>query len=220
MSGSPPGQARLENQCALAAPATGPAAAVKPAVDGSAKALYSKAVGQIESGDYTGVEALRRAANLGYAQAQFYLAKLYEGGTAGIKKDVAEARRWTERAAQGGDPKAMHNLALYYFEGAGGAKSVTTAADWFKRAAEQGLEDSQYNLARLYEQGYGVAQNPAEAYKWYLVASAGGDTEARNGAERTKKQISAEAQSAAERAAAQIRARPANPAAGTASASR
>ncbi len=189
-----------------AAPATGPAAAVKPAVDGSAKALYSKAVGQIESGDYTGVEALRRAANLGYAQAQFYLAKLYEGGTAGIKKDVAEARRWTERAAQGGDPKAMHNLALYYFEGTGGEKNPTTASTWFRRAADLGLQDSQYNLARLYEEGYGVAQNPAEAYKWYLISGAGGDTESKTSADRLKAKLSPEAQLAAQRSAAAYRA--------------
>jgi localization factor PodJL len=57
---------------------------------------------------------LKRAANLGYAPAQFYLAKLYENGEGGLRKDPVEARRWTERAAQGGDRKAMHNLGLYY----------------------------------------------------------------------------------------------------------
>ena len=34
-----------------------------------------------------------------------------------MRKDETEARRWTEQAARGGDAKAMHNLALYYFEG-------------------------------------------------------------------------------------------------------
>ena len=184
-----------------------PAAAAKPpAADGSARLLYSNAVRQIESGDNTGVEGLRRAANLGYAQAQFYLAKLYEGGTAGIKKDVTEARGWTERAAQGGDPKAMHNLALYYFEGTGGDKNPTTASTWFRRAADLGLQASQYNLARLYEEGYGVAQNPAEAYKWYLISGAAGDTESKSSADRLKAKLSPEAQLAAQRSAAAYRA--------------
>ena len=95
----------------------------------------------------------------------------------------------------------MHNLALYYFEGAGGPKNTTLAAQWFHRAADLGLVDSQYNLARLYEEGFGVSQNPAEAYKWYLIAARAGDAESRTSAQRLKSQLSPEAQAAAERAA-------------------
>ena len=179
-----------------AAPA---AAAVDP------KQLYSNAVRQIESGDATGLDPLRRAANLGYGPAQFYLAKLHETGASGVKKDPVEARRWTERAAASGDPKAMHNLGLYFFEGTGGAKNTTEAASWFRKAADAGLQDSQYNLARLYEQGYGVAQNPAEAYKWYLIAAAGGDNEARTSAERLRAALTPETQQAAQRSASAFR---------------
>lgn len=163
--------------------------------------LYNDAVRRIEARDKTGVATLQKAANLGYAPAEFYLAKLYEDGQAGLHKDLVEARRWTERAAEGGDRKAMHNLALYYFEGAGGPKNLTSAAQWFRRAADLGLVDSQYNLARLYEEGFGVPQNPAEAYKWYLIAGRSGDAESRMSALRLKSQLSPEAQSAAERAA-------------------
>lgn len=194
-----------------AAPPVLAAAPQPPIGAGSAdpKQLYSNAVSRIESGDATGVDSLRRAANLGYPAAQFYLAKLYEGGSAGIKKDAAEARRWTERAAAGGDGKAMHNLGLYYFEGAGGAKNVTQAAAWFRKAADAGLKDSQYNLARLYELGQGVAANPSEAYKWYLIAAAGGDSEARSSAERLRAQLSPENRTVAERSAAGFRQAPA-----------
>jgi localization factor PodJL len=115
--------------------------------------------------------------------------------------DSVEARRWTERAAEGGDKKAMHNLALYYFEGTGGPKNTTTAAQWFRRAADLGLTDSQYNLGRLFEEGFGVPQNPAEAYKWYVIAARSGDAESRISAQRVKGQLSVEAQAAAERAA-------------------
>jgi localization factor PodJL len=176
-------------------------AATPAAPSADAIALYGEGARRIEAHDFTGVKALTKAANLGYAPAQFYLAKLYEEGSAGLKKDSAEARRWTERAAEGGDRKAMHNLALYYFEGTGGPKNTTTAAEWFRRAADLGLTDSQYNLGRLYEEGFGVAQNPAEAYKWYLIAAQGGDADSRASALRVKGELSAEAQSAAERAA-------------------
>lgn len=188
--------------------AGGPDAAADPGAPPveSAATLYADAVRRIEARDFTGVAALRRAASLGYAPAQFFLAKLYENGEAGLKKDAVEARRWTERAAQGGDRKAMHNLGLYYFEGQGGAKNTTTAAQWFRKAADLGLSDSQYNLGRLYEEGYGVMQNAAEAYKWYLIAARAGDAEARSSAERVKRELSPEARSAAERSALGFRA--------------
>ena len=175
--------------------------------------LYGDAVRRIEARDFTGLDGLRKAANLGYAPAEFYLAKLYETGEAGQKKDLGEARRWTQRAAEAGDRKAMHNLALYYFEGSGGPKNTTTAAQWFRRAADLGLVDSQYNLGRLYEEGFGVSQNPAEAYKWYLIAAHAGDTESRASAQRLKGQLSAEAQAAAERAAGAFQAQGPQPAA-------
>ena len=156
---------------------------------------------RLESHDNSGLQTLRRAANLGYAPAEFYLAKLYESGSAGLKKDVVEARAWTERAAEAGDVKAMHNLALDYFEGAGGPKDLSQAADWFHRAADQGLIDSQYNLARLYEEGFGVTRNPAEAYKWYLIAARAGDADSARAAQRLKSALSPEAQAAADRSA-------------------
>lgn len=195
---------------APAAGATDPAlagGATTPAVDPAAAAvespagLYADAVRRIEARDLSGVATLKRAANLGYAPAQFYLAKLYENGEGGLRKDAAEARRWTERAAQGGDRKAMHNLGLYFFEGQGGPKNTTTAAQWFRKAADLGLSDSQYNLGRLYEEGYGVSQNAAEAYKWYLIAARAGDAEAKASAERVKRDLSPEARATSERIA-------------------
>lgn len=172
----------------------------------SPASLYADAIRRIDARDLTGVATLKRAANLGYAQAQFYLAKLYENGEAGLRKDPVEARRWTERAALGGDRKAMHNLGLYFFEGQGGTKNTTTAAQWFRKAADLGLSDSQYNLGRLYEEGYGVSQNAAEAYKWYLIAARAGDSEARSSAARVAKDLSPPAIAAAERSAQGFRA--------------
>ena len=188
----------------LAPTPTGPAApgAAPSATQSEAGAeIYADGVRRLEAKDNSGVAIVSKAANLGYAPAQFYLAKLYEAGGAGLKKDAGQARVWTQRAADGGDEKAMHNLALYYFEGTGGPKNTTLAAQWFHRAADLGLVDSQYNLGRLYEEGFGVSQNPAEAYKWYLIAARAGDAESRTSAQRLKSQLSPEAQAAAERAA-------------------
>lgn len=176
-------------------------------------ALYREAVRKVEAKETGGLDDLKKAAGLGYTPAQFYLSKLYENGEGGVKKDPVEARRWTERAAQGGESRAMHNLAIAYFYGNGGTKNSTTASQWFKRAADLGLVDSQYNLGRLYEGGIGVSQNGAEAYKWYLIAGRSGDQESRDSANRVKADLSAEARAVAERAAKAFRSAQPNPSA-------
>jgi localization factor PodJL len=187
----------------VAPPAAGPAPAARPTpAQPAAAAIYSAAVRRIESGDLGGVEDLKKAANLGQAPAQFYLAKLYETGGAGLTKDLVEARRWTQRAAENGDASAMHNLGIYYYNGEAGPQDPAKAAQWFLQAAKQGVKDSQFNLAMLYAKGYGVPQNPAEAYKWYLIAAAGGDGGAKAAAQAIRAQLTPEAQSAAERSAA------------------
>ena len=201
---------------AMAVSPAGPGQATTPPLAGAsgltggavenAAALYAEAQRLIEAKDPAGLDRLRRAANMGLAAAQFDLSKAYLTGTLGVKKDEAESRRWTERAAQAGDSRAMHNLGLAFFHGSGGPMNKTTAAQWFRRAADLGMGDSQYNLASLYEQGYGVSQNPAEAYKWYLIAARGGDAEARSAADRLKGELTPEARSAAERSAAGYRA--------------
>jgi localization factor PodJL len=219
-----------------AAPATAPAAELPPAPQAAVAlaphltqpppggavmdlaGLYADAVRRIEAKDNSGVADLRKDANLGYAPAQYYLAKLYETGEAGVAKDVTVARQWTQRAAEGGERKAMHNLGLYYFEGTGGPKNLATAAQWFRKAADFGLVDSQYNLARLYEGGFGVPQSPAEAYKWYLVAARSGDAESNAAAERLKPLVPAQAARTAEAFAASFR--PSAPAATVQTASR
>lgn len=175
------------------------AALVKPV---EAQPLYNSAVGRLAAGDPSGVDDLKKAANLGFVPAQFYLYKLYELGGPGVKKDLAEARRWIERAAQGGDPQAMHNLAIFELNGEGGPRSPEQAVTWFSRAASHGLVDSQFNLGRIYEVGgFGIPQNRVEAYKWYLLAAAGGDHDAKTAAETLKAKLPADQARAAERSA-------------------
>ena len=179
---------------------------VAPATAASGRVLYNEAVRELERGDRGAVEVLKRSANLGYAPAQFHLGKLYEDGADGVGKNLAEARRWTERAAHGGDPKAMFNYGLFLANGEGAARNDRAAVDWFHRAADAGVKDAQFNLAVMTQQGRGAAASAAEAYKWYLIAAADGDQGARQSAEALKPQLSADAQAAAERSATAYRA--------------
>ena len=167
-------------------------------------AAYSAAVAKIGAHQAGGLADIRKLADSGYAPAEFYLAEALQDGKAGLAKDPTQSRNWLEKAAEGGDRTAMHNLALDEHEGVGGPRNAVAAAEWFRRAADLGLLDSQFNLAALYEHGDGVSQNPAEAYKWYLIAGRSGDAESRAGALRVRAALTADARAMAERAAAEF----------------
>jgi localization factor PodJL len=124
-----------------------------------------------------GVTLIRRAADRGFAMAQYRLAKIYERGE-GVTADLAVARQWTERAAAGGNRRAMHDLGVYFARGEGAPLDEAAAFRWFRQAAELGVADSQYNLGVLYQQGRGVGASASEALFWFLVAARQGDADA------------------------------------------
>lgn len=107
-----------------------------------------------------------------------------------------ESTRLWRRAAEGGHPVAMHNLAVYLVEGWGpwmdaaapsvrGGKLVTpskgepdhaAALIWFRRAATAGFHCSMINLADLLERGKpGVPRDLPSALDWYKQAKEAAD---------------------------------------------
>jgi localization factor PodJL len=186
-----------------------PTAAASPQASAQApvqslSAQYLTALRQVEEGEPGALGRMNTLAEAGYAPAQFYMSKLYETGAHGAVKNAAEARRWAARSAVNGEARGMHNLALYYFEGAGGPQDLTGAARWFRKAAELGVGDSQYNLGLLYQAGSGVQRDLTEAYKWFSIAAAGGDASARSSAIDLEKKLTAAQLAAADKAAAEF----------------
>jgi localization factor PodJL len=109
--------------------------------------------------------------------AIFRLGTFYEKGMA-VKKDIDIARRYYLMAAERGNAKAMHNLAVLDADGGGKGANYKGASQWFRKAADRGVADSQYNLGILYARGIGVDQNLAESFKWFSLAAAQGDADA------------------------------------------
>ena len=186
----------------IAALAITPTDAV-PVDQGEAATLFTQASEQLTGADpAAGLATLKRAAELGYAPAQLHLAGLYQTGENGVTIDLAEARLWARRAAEGGDARGMHAYGMYLFDGVGGARNRPEALDWLKKAANAGLIDSQYNVARIYESGdEGVAKNPTEALKWYIIAARTGDQEAQAAIGRLTSTLPAQARQTARREA-------------------
>lgn len=112
------------------------------------------------------------AARQHYPLAQYVLGMtLLEGGAR------EEAAHWFRAAAEQGNVKAMHNLAVASLEGQGMSRNAEEAVRWFTRAATEGYRDSAFDLGVLYERGEGVPQDARAALKWYLVAARTGDTQ-------------------------------------------
>ncbi|MCR6645659.1 MAG: hypothetical protein NVV62_14660 [Terricaulis sp.] len=148
------------------------------AQSGNLVAQYELALQRMGAGrTREGVTLLRAAADRGLVMAQYRMAKLYERGE-GVTADLAAARQWTERAAAGGNRRAMHDLGVYFARGEGAPLDEAAAFRWFRQAAELGVADSQYNLGVLYQQGRGVTANPSEALFWFSVAARQGDQDA------------------------------------------
>lgn len=151
----------------------------------------------------------------GSAPAAHRLGALYEAGG----RDLGEARRFYERAAQQGNVRAMHALAMLLSDGrtsgAGGKPDWDGAMKWFRAAAEQGHRDSQYNLGVIYARGLGVMADLGAAWKWLSLAAAQGDEDSAGKRDIIARDIDAGALAQAKQAMATFVPRTQDPAANT-----
>jgi len=93
--------------------------------------------------------SLRERAAAGDPEAQFNLAKNYETGRAGYKKDFVEAEHWYRQAAEQGDPFAQASLGILYRFGKGIPRDYVEAFMWFYLAANQTTGGDQQSIAEM-----------------------------------------------------------------------
>ncbi|UJP05643.1 MAG: sel1 repeat family protein [Nitrosomonas sp.] len=86
-----------------------------------------------------------RAAEQGYADAQFNLGLLYANGE-GVPQDMRQAVELFRKAADQGHVDAQNNLGAMYFTGEGVDRNEKKAIEWFEKAAAQGNEEARANL--------------------------------------------------------------------------
>jgi TPR repeat protein len=148
----------------------------------------------------------QKAADQGYAEAQFMLGLFFENGL-GVGKDKDQARVWYQKAADQGneDAKAAlrqldggidpeitptaarerYEMAFNYQNGYGGLHpDLKHALYWYRKAADQGYANAQYALGQSYEVGRGVERDPAQAQAWYQKAADQGFERAKNALKR------------------------------------
>ncbi len=199
-------------------PATLPRALRDAATSGDAGAETEVAIrwldGRMPSRDpKTAARWFEAAAAQALPVAQYRLAALYEKGI-GVTRDIPLARSWYTKAANAGNARAMHNLAVLSAEnGESGKPDYAEAAQWFRRAGELGIRDSQFNLGVLYGRGLGVPQDLAQSWVWFSLAARQGDADAGKKRDEVAAKMDAKAVAAAAQALADFKSKTPAPAA-------
>ncbi|WP_423907020.1 tetratricopeptide repeat protein [Candidatus Spongiihabitans sp.] len=108
------------------------------------------------------IEALRKEAEQGNADAQYYLYLSFA-----YTSHPHDGRRWLRKAADQGNAWAQYDLGNVYENGEGVAEDKREAVRWYRKAAEQRHPEAQYMVARAYWDGDGIAKDQPEAVRWF-----------------------------------------------------
>lgn len=112
----------------------------------------------------------RKAAERGYAPAQFNVGLSHELGR-GVPVDAESAFKYYLVAAEQGYAPAQFNVGNMYASGRGVGQDYFEANLWFKQAADNGVVEAVFNLGFAYEAGNGVKADLAQAARWYKQAA-------------------------------------------------
>ena len=137
-------------------------------------ALESGAQGTKGKADKERAIALfKKAAEGGFALAQYRLAVLYQNGQ-GVEQSNTQARKWFSVAAEAGLREAAFNYAVMLETGSGGDSDPKEAARLYEIAADKGVRQAFLPLGILHARGDGVEQDLVEALKWLILAERAG----------------------------------------------
>ena len=117
------------------------------------------------------VNAYRKAAQRGDADAMCSLGDCYSSGLLGVAKDDSEAARWYRMSADAGNAGAATTLGVLYFRGIGVPQDYSLAAQWFKKAADAGHTRGSVWLGECYRDGKGIKPDFVEALRLFRKAA-------------------------------------------------
>jgi TPR repeat protein len=123
------------------------------------------------------LQRFTEAADLGSAEAEYYLGTIYASGS-GVPKQRPVAFEHFRKSAAGKYLPGMRELAAAYLAGDGVAKNEAEAARWYRAAADAGDAPSAHQLATMLKSGTGVKGDNREALTYFLKAASNGDNEA------------------------------------------
>ncbi|MFT8808714.1 tetratricopeptide repeat protein [Gluconobacter sp.] len=114
------------------------------------------------------------AGNAGFGPGHNMRGRCFQFGW-GCEKDLQQAARCYEAAAEAGDEWGRYNLGILTMRGIGMEPDLARALDLFRTAAGKGHAKSMNLYARFLEEGWVVPQDRAAALDWYRKSAEGGD---------------------------------------------
>ncbi|MEE9313812.1 MAG: peptidoglycan-binding protein [Rhizobiaceae bacterium] len=126
----------------------------------------------IDVPDSAGSAALVAAAASGDTKALFQVGMRYSDGN-GVKRNMTEAAKWFDVAAEKGFAPAQYSIGSLYEKGIGVERDITKASNWYEKAAVQGNARAMHNLAVIYAMGNppAVKPNMDKAVGWFQKAA-------------------------------------------------
>ena len=112
----------------------------------------------------------KKAAESGFAEAQFNLGNSYSMGQFG-PQDFTQALFWWHKAAEQNHAAADYNIGYAYAHGEGVPQDFTKAALWYRKSALLNYASAQHNLANAYANGRGVPLDLVQSYAFWSLAS-------------------------------------------------
>ncbi len=127
----------------------------------------------------TGLIAVGVSVALSLPLSQVASADSFEDGVASyLAGDWKKAREIWQPIADDGDPVALFNIGVLYYQGLGVPADTTKAVEMYRTAAQHGYAPAQFNLGAAYRNGVGVPQSDAEAANWWQLAADQGEIQA------------------------------------------
>lgn len=136
---------------------------------------------EARAGEFEDAHVLAEA---GDAVGYYRLGRLYETGSE-VEKDLFEAARMYEQAANRGHVEAQFSAALLLMGAVPSApREPERVFRWLSKAANNEHSTAAFFMAMSYEAGEGVEANPEKAFEWYRRAAQTGSGGAMNGLAR------------------------------------
>lgn len=132
----------------------------------SASELNEKSKNYLSSGDIdTAIPILKKAAELGNAEAQYNLGVCFQQG-AGVSQDDKIANEWFLKSASQGWKDAQFKLAYSFATGRGVSQDNKKAFQWALKCAEQNDPECIFNVVSSYMEGFGTEKNIDSMMVW------------------------------------------------------
>lgn len=113
----------------------------------------------------TALPTLRKAAELGNAEAQYNYGICFQQGIGEAKND-ATAHEWFLKSAVQGHKDSQYKVAYSYSTGRGVPQDYRKAFQWSLKCAEQGDTDCIFNVVSCYMRGAGTTRNIDSLLIW------------------------------------------------------